>query len=201
MGVITLVLVDDHHMFLDGMSAVLAERNDMKVLCSVGSAKEALEYLSVNLPDLLITDISMPEMNGLEFIKTVKKRYPALKILVVSMFQQIQSLKGIEGYLLKETGYGELIKAIRNIVLDDQVYFSMNTELVGNELEFKNSILTTREKEIVALIANELTTVDIANKLFISKNTVETHKKNIFLKLQVNSAAGLIKKAIYLGYI
>ena len=117
------------------------------------------------------------------------------------MFQQIQSFRGIDGYLLKETSYSELIKAIKEIVLYDKKYFYDAYSKGSETLEFKKTILTTREKEIVNLIANQYSVDEIAEQLFLSRYTVETHKKNIFQKLQVKNAAGLIKKAIYLGYI
>jgi len=198
---IKLVIVDDHKMFLDGISNVLSKREDMEILKVLDNANEALTFLKEETPDLLITDISMPEMNGLEFVKIVKQQHPNLKILVVSMFQQIQSFKGIDGYLLKETGFDELIKAIHQIIIDDKPYFYTDYKASNEELEFNKKIITRREKEIIQLIAQELTSDQIADTLFISKHTVETHKKNIFLKLQVNSVVGLMKKAIYFGYV
>ncbi|WP_298507774.1 response regulator transcription factor [uncultured Kordia sp.] len=201
MAKIRLVIVDDHQMFLDGISNVLSKQDDMEILKVVDNANEALHFLKDTIPDLLITDISMPEMNGLEFVKIVKQQYPDVKILVVSMFQQIQSFKGIDGYLLKETGFDELIKAIYQIVVDDKPYFYSDYKASNQELDFNKKIITRREKEIIQLIARELTTDQIADTLFISKHTVETHKKNIFLKLQVNSVVGLMKKALYFGYV
>lgn len=198
---INLVLVDDHKMFLDGITTVLSQQEDMEILLVANTAKEALLHFKIETPDILITDIAMPEMNGLEFVKIVNQTYPNIKILVVSMFHQILSFEGIDGYLLKETGQDELLKAIRQIVLEDKKYFYNHNEKKNAELDFKKNILTTREKEIIILIANELTTDEIANQLFLSKHTIETHKKNIFLKLQVNNIAGLVKKGMYLGYL
>jgi len=198
---IRIVIVDDHEMFLQGISAVLSKQDNFEVVHVFNNAKDAIKAIKIETPDLLITDISMPEINGLEFIKEANLQHPKLKILVVSMFKQIQSFDGIHGYLLKETSYEELIIAINKIVLHDEKYFYKVYHKDNGSLEFNKSILSTREKEIVALIAKELTTEVIAEKLFLSKHTVETHKKNIYLKLQVNNAAGLIKKAVYLGYI
>jgi len=180
---IKVVLVDDHKIFLHGVKNVLNEQDNIDVVAVFNEAKYALDNLKTNIPDLLITDISMPNLNGIEFVKKVKQLYPDLKILVVSMFKQIQSFNGIDGYLLKETSYEELIKAINTIVIDGEKYF-YNTFVEKKEtLEFNKTILTTREKEIVNLISKELTTDEIATKLFLSKHTVETHKKNIFQKL------------------
>ncbi|MEP1488556.1 MAG: response regulator transcription factor [Algibacter sp.] len=117
------------------------------------------------------------------------------------MFKQIQAFEGVDGYLLKETSSDQLLLAINKIVVQNENYFYKDYEKEHKELDFKNTILSQREKSIVHLIAEELTTDQIAEKLFLSRYTIETHKKNIYLKLQVNNAAGLVKKAVYLGYI
>jgi DNA-binding NarL/FixJ family response regulator len=202
MPTIRLALVDDHKLFLEGMVAVLSKEIDIEVVDFFNSAKEALSKLDFEDIDLLITDISMPEMNGLEFVNQVNKKNPNLKILVISMFQQIEPFKGIDGYLLKETSFENLIDAIKQIVFHNKTCFYSNYEKPQTApLDFKKTIITTREKEIIQLISEEYSTTDIAEKLFLSKHTIETHKKNIFLKLQVHNAAGLIKKAAYLGYL
>ncbi|WP_243471355.1 response regulator transcription factor [Winogradskyella sp. MH6] len=200
---IRLVIVDDHKMFLDGIKTILSKENEFEIVATFNNPKDAIPFLKTNHEiDLLITDISMPEINGLEFIKIITEEASSLKILVISMFEQIQAFKGINGYLLKESGFEELKKAIKTIVINGKDYFYSNHENDKKEnLEFKKSILTRREKEIIVLIAKQNSVDEIAEELFLSRHTVETHKKNIFQKLQVNNAAGLIKKAVYLGYI
>lgn len=199
---IKIVIVDDHRMFLDGIIAVLSSQKEFEILQSFENSKEALQFFKKNDVDLLITDISMPEINGLELIKHAKKYSPDMKILAISMFEQIQSFDGINGYLLKESGIDELKKAIRSIVVNGEDYFYSDYDNNNKEnLDFKKNILTRREKEIIKLIAKQYSVDEIAEALFLSRHTVETHKKNIFQKLQVNNAAGLIKKAIYLGYL
>jgi len=198
---IKIILVDDHVMFIEGINKVLSEKENIEVTGVFNSANEALDKMKIGIPDLLITDISMPELNGVEFIKIVKQLYPNLKIIVVSMFKLTQNLTGIDGYLLKETSYYELIKVIHLVVNKDEKYFYKDFKEESDNLDFNKTILTTREKEIIKLISEELTTEEIASKLFLSKHTVETHKKNIYQKLQVNNAAGLIKKGVFLGYI
>jgi DNA-binding NarL/FixJ family response regulator len=196
---IKIVLVDDHQMFLDGMIAVLSQQEDMEILFVENSAKVALKKIRSQVPDIVITDISMPEMNGLEFVKILKKQHPEIKILVLSMFENIQSSEGIEGYLLKETDKKNLIKAINGIVLRNEKHFVAENK--KNSIDFNKSILSPREKDIIQLIAQEYTTEQIAEKLFISKNTIDTHRKNIFYKLDVKNIAGLVKKAFYLGIL
>ena len=197
---IDIVIVDDHQMFLDGMISVLTAQENYNILFVENKPKNALIKLKEITPDIIITDISMPEMNGLEFIKILNKEHPEIKILVLSMFDNLQNIDSIDGYLLKETPKNDLIKAINSIVLENKKYF-LNLNNIENTIDFKKSILTSREKEIITLISQEKTTDEIAIKLSISKATIESHKKNIFLKLQVKNTAGLIKKAIYLGVI
>ena len=197
---IDIVIVDDHQMFLDGMISVLTAQENYNILFVENKPKNALIKLKEITPDIIITDISMPEMNGLEFIKILNKEHPEIKILVLSMFDNLQNIDSIDGYLLKETPKNDLIKAINSIVLENKKYF-LNLNNIENTIDFKKSILTSREKEIITLISQEKTTDEITIKLSISKATIESHKKNIFLKLQVKNTAGLIKKAIYLGVI
>ena len=197
---IKLILVDDHPLFAESLSTALSLEKDIEILAIFSDATKALSALQNTTPDLLITDISMPTMNGIEFIQKVNTQFPTIKILVVSTFQQMLSSKNINGYLLKDATIDEFLTAIRKIVLDDEKYFK-NTETQNSISEFNKQILTPREKEIVTLIAKEQTVNEIAENLFISRLTVETHKKNIFLKLNVSTNAGLVKKAIILGFL
>lgn len=197
---ITIAVVDDHQMFLDGMMAVLSGQSNFEILFVENRAQAALIKMREMQPDILISDISMPEMNGVEFIKIIKATYPNVKILVLSMFESMETIADIDGYLLKETSKEELVKAIHAIVLKNEKYL----KVPGNTLDafaFKRTILSHREKEIIRLIAEEYTSEEIADKLFLSRGTIETHRKNIFFKLQVKNIAGLIKKAIYLGIV
>jgi DNA-binding NarL/FixJ family response regulator len=202
MRTIRIVIVDDHQLFLDGLSFALSKMEEMEILSVFNNPVDAIKYLKNHEVDLLISDISMPQMNGIEFIKKAKQLIPHVKTLVVSMFPSIHEIPDINGYLLKESSHEELQKAIKQIMLEgENYYYSDYNKEVKETLEFKNSIITGREKEIIQLIAREKTVGEIAEQLFLSPHTIETHKKNIFLKLQVNNMAGLIKKALYLGYI
>jgi DNA-binding NarL/FixJ family response regulator len=197
---VKIALIDDHQMFLDGMKSILSNQNGFEIVFEENSAKKALIQLNSIEPDLIITDISMPEMNGIEFIKIVRNTFPNIKILVVSMFKNLQTYENINGFLLKESDAQEFILAIKTIVHEDKNYFKIENK-TEDEFTFNKTILSDREKEIIQLIANELTTDEIAEKLFLSKGTIETHRKNIFIKLQVKNIAGMVKKAIYLGVI
>ena len=197
---ITIVVVDDHQIFLDGMIAILNAQKNFKLLFTETSPVNALLKLNNLLPDIIITDISMPDMNGVEFIKKVKKKFPQIKILVISMYENQQTFDGIDGYLLKETNKKILVEAIKEIVLNGKKY-NITNQKNANNFNFNKNILSPKEKKIIRFISNQHTTDEIAEKLEVSKSTIESHKKNIFLKLNVNSVAGLIKKAIYLGVI
>lgn len=198
---IKIVLVDDHTMFLSGLEAILRKQTNLNIVFVTNKAEDALVFLSNETPHLIITDISMPGMNGIEFIKVIKEDFPEVKILVISMFKEQFVIEGIDGYLLKESPPKQLLEAISSIVENGTPYF-YDTYLRKEEtLDFENTIVTSREKEIISLVAKEYTTDEIAERLFLSKYTIESHKKNIFLKLKVNNVAGLLAKGRYLGYL
>jgi len=197
-----IVIVDDHQLFLDGICALFDKHDDIKVLLATTSIQEALNTIENQNPNLIITDISMPKMSGIEFISILKKKHPKIKIMVLSMFANIQSHKDIDAYLLKETSEDELIKAITEVVEKDNKYLKVIENKEENINLYNNHVfLTLREKEIIKLIVKEYNTTEIANTLFISKHTVMTHRKNIFFKLEVTNIAGLTKKAFQLGVI
>ncbi|TCI84782.1 response regulator transcription factor [Tenacibaculum sp. M341] len=202
MDKINIVLVDDHLLFLNGLKASLTIYSFVEVVATFTNPKEALTFIkkSTNV-DLIITDISMPDVNGIEFIKQVKKLNLSLKTLVISMFQPLHyEHKFYDGYLLKDTDISIVIEAIKSIVYNETSYFYDDIS-DASTFAFSKNIVTKREREIIILITEEHTVEEIAAKLFLSRHTVETHKKNIFLKLQVKTNAGLVKKAIQLGYI
>jgi len=197
---ISVILVDDHQLFLEGLKATLAKEEDILVVKTFTKAAKALTFLKKEMVDLVITDISMPEINGIEFIKKLKKINSDVKVLAISMFKPIHYEKQFyNGYLLKETDSTVVIKAIKRIVIDHEPFFLYEKENLP-KLDFDVKIVTKREREIIGLIAEELTVDQIAERLFLSRHTVETHKKNIFLKLQVKTNTGLVKKAIQLGF-
>lgn len=198
---IKVILVDDHQLFLEGLKATLNKEEDIVVVQIFNNALNALSFLKIETVDLVITDISMPDLNGIEFIKGLKKINSAIKTLAISMFKPIHYEKDFyNGYLLKESDSSIVIKAIKSIVIDNKPFF-LHEKKVINAFHFSNKIVTKREREIIILISEELTVDEIASQLFLSRHTVETHKKNIFLKLHVKTNTGLVKKAIQLGYI
>lgn len=204
-GKINIVIVDDHQIVIDGIRSLLEDHEAFNIVACSTSAKQMLETLQHTHTDILLTDIMMPEMNGQQLAKEVRKHFPAIKILALSMSGQGDIVNemindsDIAGYVLKNIGKEELSNAIIKIA-GGGIYFS---EQVLDELErFGNmkkqneeAHLTHREVEIIKLIEKELSNKEIADQLYISERTVETHRKNIFRKTKTNSVIGLVKYA------
>lgn len=208
---VKVVLADDHQMFLDGLSSLLSQLKDVQVVAAVNSGKEVLDKLATLSPDLVIVDLNMPVMDGLQTTREIKKRYPQLKVLGLTMENDLQMVTGMleagaSGYILKNTGKAELELAIRQ-VMKGEAYLSqsLSNQLAQNLLHsFKqrNEVpddlrsLTQRELEILKMIAQENSNAEIASKLFISPKTVETHRKNLMKKIGVKNSLGVYKFAV-----
>ncbi len=202
---IRLAIVDDHQIVIDGIVALLKDCKEFSIVACKTSAQEMLDTLATTPVDMLLTDIMMPEMNGKQLAKAVRKQFPHIKILALSMSGQGDIVSemindaDIAGYVLKNIGKDELTEAIIKIS-NGGIYFS---DYVLDELERFSHVkkeneethLTIREIEIIGLIEKELSNKEIADKLFISERTVETHRKNIFRKTKTGSVIGLIKYA------
>ena len=204
---INILIADDHQMFIDGVKALLRKEKHLHFIGEVHDGVEALDFLAKNGEiDLLIADINMPNMDGVELTKQVKKRYPQIKVLVITMHDDRQIVSEIllaeaEGYILKNTGKEELKKAI-NYLMEGSTHYSneimkiLMKRLKRHEAELNTTKpLTDREVEIIDLIVKELTTTEIADKLFISPRTVDSHRKNIMIKTKSKTLVGLIKYA------
>ncbi len=197
-----IFLTDDHAILLGGLIKILSSEDDLEVVGSAQTAQETYDKLTRVTPDLLITDYNLPDGDGLEIIRTVKRKYPSVKILILSMHDEshlVQEIlkEGVEGYMLKKDSHNELLSAVRAIKNGD-VYLSsdINKLLIrGLNDSGEQKLLTDREREILKLIAKEYTNKNIAEELFISERTVETHRKNIFRKTGTNNLVGLIKYA------
>lgn len=197
---IKIAVIDDHLIFLKGLVMLLEQDENLEVLYALNNHADLLNNIKTQTPDLLITDISMPEINGVELCKIIRKQYPEIKILVMSSYSNTISSTDIDGYLLKDTDPETLIESIKKIVSKNEKVFYKDFQKVEN-FDFNKNIVSKREKEIINYISKGKTTEEIAEKLCISKRTVETHRKNIFIKLKVNNTAGLIKTSIILGLI
>ena len=196
------ILVDDHAIIIDGVKAILVQHPLVKVIHTAQSADEALQWFKTNEADLLITDYSMPGLDAVSFIKTVKRILPRIKIIILSMHEEIHLTKeilksGVNAYILKKDTQKELLQAIEEVNAG-RIYLSqdISKQMIQNmNNPDEGKLLTEREKEILRLITQEYNNKQIAESLFISERTVETHRKNIFRKTGTNSLVGLIKFA------
>ncbi len=197
-----IFLTDDHAILLGGLAKIISAEDDLEVVGTAQSVQETLDKLTRLRTDLLITDYNLPDSDGLALVQVVKRKYPKMKIIVLSMHDEGHLIKEIlkedvDGYILKKDSHNELIYAIRQVAAG-KIYLSndVNSMLIkglhGNE---EQKLLTAREREILKLIAKEYTNKQIAEELFISERTVETHRKNIFRKTGTNNLVGLIKFA------
>lgn len=200
--VMHIFLTDDHEILLDGLKKIISDETDLKVVGSAATVQQTMDELTRLNVDLLITDYNLPDEDGLTLVRKVKRKYPEMKILVLSMHDEGHLVKeilkeGINGYVLKKDSHNELVNAI-SAIQNGKVYLSsdINTILMkGLHGEGEQKLLTEREREILKLISREYTNRDIAEELFISERTVETHRKNIFRKTGTNNMVGLIKYA------
>lgn len=207
---IKLMLVDDHRIFMDGLKSSLRSEKKYTVASEAASVAEAIEKIPAAAPDIIITDISMPGLPGTELVKHVKAHHPHIKILVLSMHDEPDIISDImmleaDGYLLKNIDKKQLVEALDKIAdngswYSPEVVTAMMSKLKKNEKPGDDlSMLTDRELEIIKLVGQEYTTGEIAEKLFLSKLTVETHRKNINHKLGIKTIVGLIKLSIRNG--
>ena len=205
-----VLAVDDHQVLIDGLKSLLKKDSSVQFAFEANSGEEALQMIEKHHHeiDLIMTDISMNGISGLDLTKEVKSRFPHIKILVLSMYNEPEVVDAIlsseaEGYILKNSGKAELQDAIRKICQGSSYY---STEVISSFMRHRNGevkkhkkdirdILTTREVEIVQLICEELTTAEIAERLFISPRTVDTHRKHILEKTDSKSVVSLIKLA------
>lgn len=207
MNEIKAILVDDHPVVMKGIDMLLHEVPEIQLLGKFTNGTTAQEFLNSASVDLVITDINMPNMDGLQLTHWIKENQPKTKVIILSMhdndhYVQEIILAGAEGYVLKENTSEELIKAV-NRVLDDGIYYSdqivaklRSSFQVQNKKHEILLSLTEREVDVLQLIIQEFTTQEIAEKLFISRHTVESHKKNLFKKTEQSSLVGLVKFSI-----
>lgn len=205
---IQVLIIDDHKMVIEGLKLLLQNQQEIKVIGSALNGERGIEKLTELKPDMVLLDINMPGMNGIDTCKKMMELQPKVKIIAISMHKEGSLIKlmlanGAQGYVLKNAGQNELIEAIKQVhqgkkFLDDTV-----NDIILNGLtkaqEKKQSpfpSLSRREKEILKLILNESTTQEIAEKLFISFGTVETHRRNMLLKTGARNTAGLVRIAL-----
>jgi two-component system, NarL family, nitrate/nitrite response regulator NarL len=198
---ISVLVVDDHPMVLEGMRSMLSQFGFVTLAGTAASAAEAIDLIKQEQPDIVLTDINMPEISGIELAQKIKAEFPAVRVIAMSTFKERSYISqmiqhGAAGYLLKSASREEIEEALLS-VYEGQLYMSINLSMEKSELkEMKNiPVLTSREKEVLQLIADGSTNPQIAEKLHISLHTVDSHRKNLLTKFNVNNTALLIKLA------
>lgn len=212
MSQIRIAIADDHPLVINGLKAMLEKFEDVRLIFSATNGADLLALLKEQQADVLLLDIQMPDANGIDLCKEIHDDYPYLKIIGLTNFEKSSYVKqmvrnGALGYLLKNID-GKTLSAAIHAVMQDKPYIQeqirnnmLNEVLSGKKSTSQGISLTKREVEILSLIAKEFTNQQIADKLFISIRTVETHRMNLTQKLGVHNTAGLVKEAYSRGLI
>lgn len=203
-----IIIADDHQIVIDGLKSLLVQQSHIKVVGEAANGKEALDLIENTEVDIAVLDISMPEMNGVEAAKIIKKQYPEIKILILTMHDGSEFIHelieiGANGYILKNRGTEEFVEALEMIANGEEYIKGqvLNTLLKAvRKPKSKTVQFTRREKDVLRLIVDEHTTSEISAKLNIANSTVETHRRNLIEKTGVKSSLGLVRYAIENGY-
>jgi DNA-binding NarL/FixJ family response regulator len=200
-----ILLVDDHHLFSDGIFSLLQKENDFEVVGQVFEGNQVLLSVFKDSPDLILLDVNLPNRNGKDLAILIKKDFPNVKVIVLTMYDESALVKdfqkiGVDGYILKNSTKNELLQGIR-VVLNGQVFFdpklssSIKQPTFINDEFIKKFSLTPREIEIIKLVKKGLFSQDIADKVNLSLFTVKTHRRNIHFKIGTETTADLIRFA------
>lgn len=209
---IRLAIVDDHAVVLDGLKTMLSAFPQLQVALTTQRGSVLLDELPATPVDVVLMDIQMPEINGIDLCKQVVRLHPDVNVIAFSSFDDSNYVKqifrsGAKGYLLKDSDKHTIVKAIETVMEGDEYMdetikkIILQESLTGQRRSIFEVPLTKREKEILKLIAEGFSSQEVADKLFISLRTVETHRMNINQKLDVKNTAGLVKEAMKRGLI
>ncbi|MDD3876697.1 MAG: response regulator transcription factor [Bacteroidales bacterium] len=208
---IKLILVDDHHIVRDGFKSLLSDSVDIKIIGEAAGLKELVALMKIEMPDIIILDISLPEISGIEITAYLTENFPNAKVLILSMYTNEDFIRnaikaGAKGYLPKNTTKKEFLQAIHAIHEGDEFFSKSISEIImksyvkriksSEDPHRKEDLLSEREIEILKLFVNGLSNQEIADKLFISIRTVESHKNHIMQKLELKSTVEMVKYAI-----
>lgn len=206
---IEIIVCDDHPLIAQGLSSFIGQKEDLIIVATATTARELRETLAITSADILLLDINLPDGNGLELCPEIKKKYPELKILALSNFNERSIIlrmlhNGASGYLLKSSSTAEIEKAIRNIV-DGNLHFGKEAQKILTTITAQELIeippVTKREKEVLKYLADGLTTPQVAEKMFVSAVTVDSHRKSLMQKFEVNKTVILLQRARECGMI
>lgn len=210
MSKIRLAIIDDHQVVINGLKSMLAGDTGLQVDYSTQNSEALLQYFQSTVPDVLLMDMQMPGLSGVDLGKMILRQYPTIKIIAFSSFDDSSLVKqilraGAMGYVLKNAAWQTITKAIHQVMQGEQFIdetiqkIILQETLSGQRRSVYEVPITKREKEILKLIAEGLSSQEIADKLFISVRTVETHRQNLNQKLDIKNTAGLIREAIKRG--
>jgi DNA-binding NarL/FixJ family response regulator len=203
-----ILIADDHQLFNEGIKTML-DVDKFEVIGQVYKGNEIIPFILQNRPDIILMDMNMPNMNGIEVSKIAKKDFPAIKIIIVTTYSEHRFVEefqkiGVDGYLLKNSSKDELLEAITEVLggkpfFDPKLFLKTTLNLHAEDNFVKRFNLTARELEIIRFLKDGFTNQAIAEKLFLSVFTIDTHRKNINLKLNIKNPTELIKFAIEHG--
>jgi len=199
---IKVFIVEDHQMVIEGMRSLLETEADIEWMGSAKLPADLLQFLQQRQPDVILMDINLPQKSGIELCREVKDKYPAINVVALSVSNQPSTIKkmlesGASGYLLKDASKTEIVTALHQVVKGkDYLSFSVAEALKSNAPVNTLPLLTKREKEVLEHIADGLTNGEIAEKLFLTVTTVDSHRKNMLTKFNVKNTAALVKLAV-----
>jgi len=202
---IKIAIADDHKLFSEGLSSLLGSFETMRVVAQFGNGKLLLDALPELDIDVILMDINMPVLDGIATSKEVISRYPGIRIILLSMHNDYQTVReaikaGVHGFLIKSVGKEELKLAIETVMNNEEYFTKEITDLLIKRIQSPDVLqavkLTPREHDILSCICNGSSTQEIADQLFISTNTVETHRKNLLVKTGCKNSAGLVRFAM-----
>lgn len=211
---IKVILVDDHRIVLDGLHFLFSAIENVEVTAALTDSREVMPWLQEQEADVLVADLHMPHLSGVDLLLKTRPLFPDLKVLLLTMAEDVANIReavraGVHGYLLKKTNKDELERALMTLMAGKNYYSEgVIEELAHSPVEDLNECrpetiqsLTRREVEILTLISEENSTTEIAEKLFVSIPTVETHRRNLMIKLNAKNLAGLVKYAVKHGLV
>jgi DNA-binding NarL/FixJ family response regulator len=203
---VKIFITDDHYMVIEGIRSLLNQERDIEWIGHAMSAASCMAFLTQQQPDVLLLDINLPDKSGIDLCKEIKEKYPAIYILGLSSFNQLSYIQkmmqnGASGYLLKNASCEEIIMAIETVMSGEIFLSSEASATIKENKNTKIPVITRREKDVLNLIADGLTNNQIAERLFISPTTVDTHRNSLLAKFEVKNSANLIRMAAQLDYI
>ncbi len=201
-----ILIVEDHPLIIDGLTKLLSTWEKPCKISTAGTGKDCRVFMEIYTPDLILMDINLPDASGIDLCKEIHRNHPEIKIVALTTFNEKTYIRkmleaGASGYMLKNSLPEEIIAALDD-VLSGKIFLALEAQSVlkAKEASVNRIVLTNREKEVLYLIADGLTNQEIGDKLFISPLTVDSHRKNLILKLNAKNTASLVKNAAELGF-